>query len=106
MDGFEVEHTALRDAGRSIGESANGTQQVHSSLQAGVQAGKAGVMSFAISAALDGYLRQAQAALRSVGTALEDHGAGMVNAAGNYDNADRTTGWMWKRYTAKLDGRG
>jgi hypothetical protein len=101
MDGFEVEHPSLREAGRAIGQSATGAQQVQSALQAGVQAGKAGIMSYAIAAALDGYLREAQAALRSVGTALEDHGGGLVNAASNYDNVDREMSWMFKRITAK-----
>ena len=102
MNGFEVEHTTLREAGRTIGQSADALRTVQSSLQAGVQAGKSGIMSYAIATALDSYLRQTEAALRSVGTALEDHGAGLVNAASNYDNVDREMGWMFKRITAKF----
>lgn len=43
-----------------------------------------------MSQALNGYAQQAQAALDSVGRALEDHGGGLVNAAVNYETSDRT----------------
>jgi hypothetical protein len=104
MDGFEVEPNVLRTNGRKISESAPEAQQVQSTLERGVEKGNNGIKSFAISAALDGYLRQSEAALRSVSTALEDHGAGLVNAYNAYNSADRSAVWMFKRYLAKLAG--
>jgi hypothetical protein len=105
MDGFEVEPNVLRNNGRKISESAQGTQKVQSTLERGVSKGNDGIRSFAIAAALEGYLRQSEAALRSVSTALEDHGAGLVNAHNAYNSADRSAVWMFKRYAAKLEGK-
>lgn len=100
MDGFEVEHDVLRDAGKTVGRLPTDLGRVGRTIDSGVRDGTARVRGFLVSQALDGYARQAGTALDSVGRALEDHGGGLVNAAGNYDNTDREMGWMFKRLKA------
>lgn len=102
MDGFEVEPTAIRDAGKTVGRLPADLSAAQRAVEAGVREGTARVRPFLVAQALTGYTEQARVALDSVGRALEDHGGGLVNAAGAYHTADREAGWMFQRIKAKF----
>lgn len=102
MDGFEVESAAVRDAGKAVGKLPAELRAVRQAVDTGVREGTGQLGAFLTAQALDGYAQQARAALDSVGRALEDHGGGLVNAAGTYDTADREAKWMFQRIKAKF----
>lgn len=102
MNGFEVDPAALREAGKVVGKLSADLPAVQRAIDNGVREGTNQVQAFLVSQALNGYAQQARAALDSVGRALEDHGGGMVNAAGNYENGDREAKWMFQRIKAKF----
>jgi hypothetical protein len=104
LAGYEVQHDVVSEAGRTVGGLSKELGPIGTGIQKGVQESFGGVPGFAVAGALEGYAQQAQAALRTVGTALEDHGGGLVNSANNYDNTDREMRWMFKRYESKLNG--
>jgi hypothetical protein len=102
MTGYQVQHAALSDAGKVVGKLPSELTATQSTVDTAVQAGTATVPGYALSAALRAYRQQAQAALRSIGRAIEDHGGGLVNNASNYDNNERTASWMFKRVKSEL----
>lgn len=102
MDGFEVQPDALRDAGKAVGKLPADLPAVQRAIDNGVRDGTDQVRAFLVSQALNGYAQQARSALDSVGRALEDHGGGLVNAAGTYDTSDREAKWMFQRIKAKF----
>lgn len=102
MNGFEVETDAVRDAGKTVGKLPADLDAARRAVDHGVREGTGQLRAFLVAQALEGYAQQARGALDSVGRALEDHGGGLVNAAGSYHTADREAKWMFQRVKAKF----